>query len=711
MRFRWKLMILLLLIALVPMTAMRFFGKRGVRALSDELVSRARENLNVNTKKQLQFVVEAYSQMLSQKREALEIALVYQGAETERLLAQDRFIPAAAVYFAQDIDAGRDVPGDLDTSARHFRILAENKMELLPISYSAQVFNLAPGVRVNAVRDDIERLSHLTPIYQGLSEYLNNLVIWNYTALDNGLYTVYPAHGGFPAGFDFRKQRWCAEASDRSSFWTDQFVDAVTGQRVIAVSRPVKGLDGKRRGVSALIIPVRNFMERRLLLGNIPIQTRSFVAYLTTQPTTGKRGIRVVVQEGTADEERGSWRSPFEADWLVADDDAQKQAVLDDFENGIANIRRIDYRGCDCLWVYGPIHKQSFLMFITPYSEIMKPALEAEEYIQSQIQNLIKLTSYTIVGIFVVIVVLALAFSRSVTRPLRILAEGARRLAQGQLDTQVEIKSRDEFGDMARVFNSVGPRLEENYQLRKSLDLAMEVQQNLLPKFDPQVNGLDIAGKSDYCEETGGDYYDYFKLGEDKTSVVVGDVSGHGISAALLMTTARALLRQRTSMPGSIKEIISDVNRQLTEDTEASGHFMTLFYAEINRREKLFQWVRAGHDAAFFYDVDTESVTELGGGGLPLGVSAKTEYEQLKCRIKPGQIIAIGTDGIWETSNPQGEMFGKQRLIRILRAHARRSARDIIDAVTAALDDYRYPLKTRSDDITLLVIKVEEAAA
>ncbi len=710
MRFRWKLMILLLLIAIVPMSAMRFFGKRGVRALSDELVSRSRENLSDNAKKQLQFVVEAYSQMLSQKREALEIALVYQGAEIERLLAQDRFKPAA-VYFAQDFDTGRNVPGDLDTSASYFRILAENRMELIQISYSAQVFNLAPGVRVNTVKDDIERLSHLTPIYKGLSEYLNNLVMWNYTVLDNGLYTVYPAHGGFPVGFDPRKQRWYVEASNRSSFWTDQFVDAVTGQRVIAVSRPIKGPNGKSRGASALIIPVRDLLERRLLLGNIPGQTRSFVAYLTTQPATGKRGIRVVVQEGTADNERGSWRSPFEADWLVADDDAQNQAVLDDFEKGIANIRRIDYQGCDCLWVYGPIHQQSFLMLITPYSEIMKPALEAEEYIQSQIQNLITLTSYTIAGIFVVIVVLALAFSRSVTRPLRILAEGARRLAQGQLDTQVEIRSRDEFGDMARVFNSVGPRLEENYQLRKSLDLAMEVQQNLLPKSDPQVNGLDIAGESDYCEETGGDYYDYFKVGEDKTSVVVGDVSGHGISAALLMTTARALLRQRTSMPGSIKEIISDVNRQLTEDTEASGHFMTLFYGEINRREKIFQWVRAGHDDAFFYDADTDSISELAGGGLPLGVSAETEYEQLKCEIKPGQIIAIGTDGIWETTNPQGEMFGKKRLMQILRAHAGRSARDIIDAVTAALDDFRYPMKTRSDDITLVVVKVEEAAA
>jgi sigma-B regulation protein RsbU (phosphoserine phosphatase) len=456
-----------------------------------------------------------------------------------------------------------------------------------------------------------------------------------------------------------------------------------------------------------LIIPIRNLLGRRLLLQHIPNQTRAFVAYLSTQPGTDEMRIRVIARETTADITQRSWHTPFKADWLIADDDSQYQAMLDDFKNGSGNIRRIHYKGCDCLWVYGPIHQNSFLMLITPYTEILEPALQAEAYIQSQIQKLLAFTNYAIGGILLVIMALALAFSRSVTRPLQILAEGAKRLAKGQLDTIVKISSRDEFGDMARVFNSVGPRLEENYQLRKSLDLAMEVQQNLLPKYDPQIDGLEIAGKSDYCEETGGDYYDYLAIGQHKISVVVGDVSGHGISSALLMTTARALLRQRTSLPGSIQEIVADVNRQLTEDTEDSGQFMTLFYGKINLREKMLQWVRAGHDAALFYDIQSDSFEELVGGGLPLGVTVNTAYDQLQREIRPGQIIVIGTDGIWETLNPRGEMFGKKNLQNIIRTHADRSSRDIIDAVTAALDDFRYPLKTRTDDITLVVIKIK----
>ena len=197
MRFRWKLMILLLLIALVPITAMRILGMRGVRMLGDELVARSRQNLNVTTQNRLQFVVDSYSQMLSQKRETLEIALVYQATEIERLLAQNMTEPAAA-YLAEDLDSGRDLPPDLDTASDYFRIISENEMELFKITYAAQVFNLAPGVKASAVKDDIERLSHLTPVYLGLSQYLKDLVIWQYTALETDFTLPIPGMVVFP---------------------------------------------------------------------------------------------------------------------------------------------------------------------------------------------------------------------------------------------------------------------------------------------------------------------------------------------------------------------------------------------------------------------------------------------------------------------------------------------------------------------------------
>ena len=136
-------------------------------------------------------------------------------------------------------------------------------------------------------------------------------------------------------------------------------------------------------------------------------------------------------------------------------------------------------------------------------------------------------------------------------------------------------------GTPVNVINEMTEGLIERERMQQSLNLAKEVQQNLLPKSNLKFNGFDIAGKSVYCDETGGDYYDFISIqdaDEQKIGVAIGDVSGHGISSALLMATVRSSLRQRASLPGSIANIISDVNRQLVQDVEDSGQFMTMFF-------------------------------------------------------------------------------------------------------------------------------------
>ena len=135
------------------------------------------------------------------------------------------------------------------------------------------------------------------------------------------------------------------------------------------------------------------------------------------------------------------------------------------------------------------------------------------------------------------------------------------KVEKGDLTATVTVSSNDELGVLAENFNQMTDGLKDRYRLQHSLDLAKEVQQNLLPGEDPQFPGLDIAGKSIYCDETGGDYFDFFSnVGVDKTKygVVIGDVSVHGIPSTLLMASARAFLRQRSALTGNIadKEII-----------------------------------------------------------------------------------------------------------------------------------------------------------
>ena len=251
---------------------------------------------------------------------------------------------------------------------------------------------------------------------------------------------------------------------------------------------------------------------------------------------------------------------------------------------------------------------------------------------------------------------------------------------------------------------------KEHRRVRQSLSLAMEVQQNLLPKSDPQFEGLDISGNSIYCDETGGDYYD-FLFGtdpkQDKLGIVVGDVSDHGIPSALLMATARAFIRQRSSRPGSLSEIMSDTNRQLARDVEDSGRFMTLFWAEFEKNKKRIQWTNAGHEPATIYDPATDIFDELTGGvDVPLGVFEDTAYRESRRNIASGQIILIATDGIWEAQNPEGDMFGKERIQSIVRKHAASDAEHIQKTIFKELDRFRKN-KSREDDMTLVVVKVQ----
>jgi sigma-B regulation protein RsbU (phosphoserine phosphatase) len=310
---------------------------------------------------------------------------------------------------------------------------------------------------------------------------------------------------------------------------------------------------------------------------------------------------------------------------------------------------------------------------------------------------------FLVIGIF-----LTMLLARNLSIPFKEIVQTLRWVRNGRFDKKVQVTTNDEIGYTGDVINEMTEGLKERQRLQQSLDIAKEVQQNLLPGQDPQIEGLDIAGTSIYCEETGGDYYDYLMTGENgqkKICVVVGDVADHGIPSALLMTTARAFLRQRTSRSGELDQVVSDVNRQLTRDVEDSGRFMTLFICEIDRSNQIIHWVNAGHDPAMIYDTEGDRFEELTGNALPLGVSEMTAYLKLDKKIMPGQIIMMGTDGIWEAQSPQGEMFGKERFKDIIRNNAGRPAKDIIQAVIKDVDRFCHPLE-KADDITLVVSKI-----
>jgi serine phosphatase RsbU (regulator of sigma subunit) len=242
----------------------------------------------------------------------------------------------------------------------------------------------------------------------------------------------------------------------------------------------------------------------------------------------------------------------------------------------------------------------------------------------------------------------------------------------------------------------------------KALRLAGEVQKNLLPRHHLTIGGLEVAGKNLPSHAIGGDYFDYLQHDPACStclSVVVGDISGHGVDAALLMTSARGFLRTRVGQPGSAAEIVTDMNRYLAEDVLDSGRFMTLFFLSIDPQARTLQWVRAGHDPALVYLPSQDRFEMLKGEGLALGVDRRMSYvTNVVDGLEAGQIIAIATDGIFEARDRHGDMFGHARLKDTIRRCCTESARQIVERVFEAVAVH-VEGSPPEDDRTLVVIK------
>jgi sigma-B regulation protein RsbU (phosphoserine phosphatase) len=246
----------------------------------------------------------------------------------------------------------------------------------------------------------------------------------------------------------------------------------------------------------------------------------------------------------------------------------------------------------------------------------------------------------------------------------------------------------------------------QNAAMRGDLALAARVQESLLPKTLPAFPGLDLAYYMCPSDAVGGDYLDLLsdvEFGGRGLGVVVGDISGHGPASALLMTAARAILRIRATQPGSLAEIVADLNRRLASDVGGTGKFMTFFLAQVDAG--VVTWVRAGNEPGLLLDPATGEITELVGDGMVLGIMPNEEFEELSVPFSsPGSVLAVVTDGITEAMDASDDMFGRDRLDTSLRKYCGCSAQGIVDGVLADVAAFRGDA-AQNDDVTLAIVK------
>jgi len=506
------------------------------------------------------------------------------------------------------------------------------------------------------------------------------------------------------SGYDPRKRPFYARAKSAGRLvWPPPYIFYEQGVPGVTCANPVYDGAGKLRGVLTVdfdLNTLSKFARQLTVSPNSRLFIMSAEGVLLAHPTQ-RPGVR------PGGRERGELKTVRDiGDPLVAAFDAQltpedRKPALggQDYarqfaftENGAEYFARTTAFAIDpeTTWIVGAIAPQSDFLAAARRSSLLSLAASLAAVLVAM-------------GVAVVL-------ARRVSGPVVALTRAVRRIGDGDLDVRADLGGAREFRELSDALNSMTADLRDRARLRAHLAMATQVQQKLLPARPPALPGLDVFGFSTYCDETGGDYFDYLIPDADdpggRVIFAVGDVMGHGIASALTMAAARATLRSRARDERDLGQMLSDVNAQLVPDMGGRG-FVTMLLWAISPDRRTAQWTNAGHDPAILYDPESDTFDEAGYDGIPLGIDEAAPFGQQDYErpLRPGHVILLGTDGIWDTTEPGGDFYGKDRPRAICRAHARRSAQDIALAIRADLDAFRAGGHQR-DDVTLVVIKV-----
>ncbi len=649
---------------------------------------------------------QSAAQILLHSKQSVEIGLLAFSKEIEQALTKELSL-IKPFFTSRDFDIPGDGPRDFKSHPGYIKN-PDIKISEQKISLDHPVFFLAPGIEIKEAKKDIQTLQQLNHILVEIKKEFGSILHWTYISLESGVHLCYPGHGGYPEDYDPRKRTWYKNATDKVS-WILPIVDATSGLVMFTATKRIYYPDGKFAGVVAFDIPITEIIAQKDLSSIWTKEMRSFMTAYEEKSITGEPGLLILAQmdyQGKPSNKKGI----IEFEWLQSSDSKGFQKLTQECKYKSSGYIEMPYNGVDSIWSYAYISDGTQFIIIVPKAVIQVLPEKHKKTIVAYTKDQ-QITTIIIGGLFILLLTFAAFFiSRIASKEIETIQSAAIRLSKGDLEAHIDMRTGDERDLVIEAFNKMGPQLENHFKNLKALELAHEIQQNLLPVGTKQIPGLDISGSSMYCDETGGDYYDYIDIGApeaNRLAVIVGDVSGHGIGSALLMATARALLRQRIAMSGDADNIITDVNHHLSLDTDFTAQFMTLFYCEFDLRNRQVSWVRAGHDPAITYDIGPDEFHELRKSGVALGLDKTYEYKKFSHPFTPGQIIFIGTDGIWEMINPDGKMFGKEALKQIIRKKASKSAETIRDAIFQELKEFRKE-SALLDDVTMVIIKVDK---
>jgi sigma-B regulation protein RsbU (phosphoserine phosphatase) len=508
---------------------------------------------------------------------------------------------------------------------------------------------------------------------------------------------------------------WYQQAmAENSLIWTDVFEDAMGRGLAITCAMPYQDGTGQVRGVVA-------FGSRIDTLSDKIIKTQiGETGYLFV---VNQEGQTIISPNITRDENGNIIRES-----LLDDANPDLQAIGQSILDGGTGVQQVEFEGRQVYMAYHPMSVLPWsVVAVMDVDEVMAPAEQSRANIQSMtagtvadinnsIHTVIWIVLLVCVATIAAVVIVSYAFAKRLTTPLSNLLVGVERISGGDLNTKIQVNTGDEIQTLAEAFNAMTSSLTkyiadltsvtaEKERIGAELNVATQIQRDMLPSIFPAFpdrQEFDIYATMDPAKEVGGDFYDFFMVDDTHLAVVMADVSGKGVPAALFMVIAKTIIKNQALTGDPVDQVFDRANDQLCENN-GEGLFVTAFMGLLDLKTGEFVYTNAGHNPPLLRrSGGTYEYLQMDPGFVLAGLDGM-RYECSRLTLGKGDTLFLYTDGVTEALNPELELFGEDRLRAALNADAgrERSVAELLPYLRSVLDDYARGAE-QADDITML---------
>ena len=560
------------------------------------------------------------------------------------------------------------------------------------------------------VKDEIGLLGNVEPMFASAMSVDGDIITTIYLGTESGVmisYDKYSDSGESQGNYNFFESSWYTQAKEAETLiFTDTYLDGYGRGETISCAAPFYDAADNFAGVVSMDVLISDINDSVIAMDYVN------GAYAFLLDTNGKV---IAAPEAFRDTAGNN---------IVTDDNARLHGIADQILSGKSGIAATD----QAYYAYAPIEGIDWILGVYfPTSVITEKTDDITAVISENtsdtaqsIQNSILLAITIFVAGFIIIVIgvyfISKVFADRVVQPLQILQKDVQMISEGNLEHRAKIIQDDEIGELANAFNNMSASLQEyiknlssvmaeKERIGAELNVATQIQADMLPSIFPafpEREEFDIYATMQPAKEVGGDFYDFFLIDDDHLAVVIADVSGKGVPAALFMVIAKTLLKNRAQMGDSPAKVLEVVNNQLCENNKAEM-FVTVWFGVMQISTGKIVAANAGHEKPIIRKADGEFEIFKDKHGFVMGGMEGMKYKEYELEIEKGGCLFVYTDGVPEATSSDSELFGMERLVQVLNEEKDAPLPDILKSVKGSIDKFVKDAP-QFDDITMLAL-------